>query len=77
MPLAFVDTNGGKGWIDDDLSVFHLGQNGISEAIEAFIEEARANVESTEEILEQLVIELPHTCEVREITRVDGDRYDT
>lgn len=77
MPLAFVDTNGGRGWIDDDLSVFHLGRNGISEAIEGFIVEVEADAGSTEEVLERLVIELPHTCEVREVARVDGDRYDT
>lgn len=72
MPVAFVDSNGGKGWIEDDLTVVHYGQDAITESIEAFIEEAEADAESPDDVLRTLMIELPRACSIREIVRLDG-----
>lgn len=73
MPVAFVDANGGKGWIDDDLSVRHFGRATITESIEALIAELDADADTPDDVLHRLVIELPQACAIRDIARVDGD----
>lgn len=70
MPLAFLDTNGGKGWIKDDLTVVHYGKDAITESIEAFIGELEADAESPDDVLRSLMVELPRACPVREIVQL-------
>ena len=74
MPLAFVDTYGREGRIDDDLSVTYPGDDGLAESIEAFIEEVEADAESAEEVFETLLVKLLNECDLREVRRVEDNR---
>ena len=66
--------NGSEGRIEDDLSVTYLGDDGLTESIEAFIEEVEADAESAEEVFETLLVELLNECDVREVRRVEGEQ---
>ena len=73
MIVSFVDTNGGEGWIDEDLSLTHFGQEDIVESIEATIDGLEVTEAVTDEVVEELLIELPDACAIREINRVDSE----
>lgn len=71
MPIAFVDVHGIMGRIDDDLSLAYNGPSDIAEAVEGIISEIEAEVETTEDRIESLLIELGQIRLMKEVTRTD------
>lgn len=74
MPLAYVGTSGGQGRINDDLTITHVGGDGLDESVEAYVEDVEAGAETVDEAFDTLMLELPLECEVREIRRIRDDR---
>lgn len=69
MLVYIVDSYGNHGWIRDDLALRYNGPGDTADAIERCISEIEANAESTDEVVESLIIELPHQCAVQEVGR--------